>query len=67
MVATILSIMMLLAFALVIGALVLSRREGWTRKPVLMLVLAGIMFGNVAIWALPNDRGIAPVEAVAQN
>ncbi|MEM1132045.1 MAG: hypothetical protein AAGH53_03830 [Pseudomonadota bacterium] len=61
-----LSLMMLAGFALIVGAIIMVRRDGWTRKPLLMLVLAGIMFANVAIWAVPNERGVAPAEAVAE-
>jgi hypothetical protein len=47
------AIAMIAVFALVIGAIALLRRGGPRRKPVLMLVLAAILFANVLIWSLP--------------
>ena len=49
--ALVLSLVMLVALALVVGAIALLRR-GERKKPVLMLVLAGVMVGN-AVLALP--------------
>jgi len=49
----VLSLTMLAAIVLVIGAIWLWRRGGATRQVWLMLVLAGVMLGNVAIWSLP--------------
>ncbi|WP_162531628.1 hypothetical protein [Croceibacterium mercuriale] len=49
----VLSLTMLAAIALVIGAAWLRRRGGATRQMWLMLVLAGVMLANVAIWSLP--------------
>ncbi|WP_448657415.1 hypothetical protein ACPVPU_08040 [Sphingomonas sp. CJ99] len=46
------AIAMLAVFALVIGALVLFRRGGNRRQPVLMLVLAAILLANVLILTL---------------
>ena len=51
---TILSLLMLAGFALGAGGIHLiakrpeSRKQGW-----LMIVAALVMFGNVAIWAVP--------------
>lgn len=53
---TALSIMVLAVIALSLGALVLWRR-GVRRQAMLMLVLAVIVAGNVAIWVVPNDQG----------
>lgn len=53
---TVLSIMVLAIIALILGALVLWRR-GVRRQAMLMLVLAVIAAGNVAIWVVPNDQG----------
>jgi hypothetical protein len=47
----VLSLVMLAALALVVGAVVLLRR-GERKKPLLMIVLAGVMVGN-ALLALP--------------
>ena len=49
----VLSLVMLAAIALVIGAAWLWRRGGARRQAWLMLVLAGVMLANVAIWSLP--------------
>lgn len=49
----ILSILMLAGLALVAGAVVLWRRGERGPRPWLMLVAALVMFGNVAIRALP--------------
>jgi hypothetical protein len=53
MLATMLSLLMLSAFALLAGAAYLWRKRGERRRPLLMLVLAAIMLGNVAIWTVP--------------
>lgn len=58
---TVLSIVMLAAIALVIGAYVLWRRGGSRKQIVLMLVLAAIMGGNVAIWTWPDAGGQSPL------
>lgn len=64
---TILSIMVLASFALIIGGVMLWRKQGWGLKPLLMLVLAVIMLGNTALIATPNERGLAPAEADFKN
>lgn len=50
--ATLLSIPMLAGFALAAGGLylLLTRRD--RKKGALMLVAAGVMFGNVLVWTL---------------
>lgn len=60
-----LSILMLAAIALVLGAGWLWRKPGMRRQAVLMLVLAAIALVNVAIWTLPDARGNSPVGQVA--
>ena len=52
-----LSLLVLTAFALVLGGIVLLRREGYRRQAVLMFVLAAIMAGNIFIWTLPTKEG----------
>jgi len=52
-----LSLLMLASIALVLGAVVLWRREGYRKQAVLMLVLAGVMIANIAIWTLPVPEG----------
>lgn len=58
---TALSILVLAACALLIGAFVLWRRGGSGRQIVLMIVLAIVMIVNVAIWTLPDATGDAPL------
>ncbi|MDM7954863.1 hypothetical protein [Blastomonas sp.] len=56
MTSFVLSLAMLTAMALVAGAIVLLRR-GLRKQPVLMLILAAVMIGNVVIWSIPTERG----------
>ena len=51
MLATVLSIVMLAAFALIGGAIYLWRKLGLRKQALLMLALAGIALVNVAIWS----------------
>lgn len=62
MLATMLSLLMLAALALLAGAAYLWRRKGERRRPLLMLVLAAVMLVNVAIWTLPGPQGRPPVD-----
>lgn len=55
--------MVLACFALALGALALWRR-GVRRQAVLMLVLAAVVAGNIAIWVVPNDQGKTLVKDV---
>lgn len=57
----VLSALMLSSIALVAGAVVLWRRTGERRRPLLMMLLAAIMLANVAIWTLPDASGTAPL------
>jgi hypothetical protein len=59
----VLSILVLAAIALIIGAVVLWRRGGRTRQVWLMLLLAVVIAGNLALWLVPYDNGTAPVSA----
>ncbi len=59
----VLSIVVLAAIALVIGAWYLRRRGAPTRQISLMLILAVVMVANVLIWTIPDSTGSAPVEA----
>ena len=58
---TVLSILVLAAVALIIGAVALWRRGGQTRQVWLMLLLAAIVVGNVLVWVVPDSNGKAPV------
>ncbi|WP_164117017.1 hypothetical protein [Sphingorhabdus sp. Alg239-R122] len=60
MINTILSVMVIAAVALIGGAIYLLRRGGARKQPLLMLLLAAILFANVAILAIPNERGLSP-------
>ena len=51
------SLLMLAGFALVLGAYFGWRRGMAIKKIGLMLLAALVMFANVAIWTIPNDRG----------
>jgi hypothetical protein len=58
---TILSILVLAAIAMAIGALAWWRK-GMRKQAALMLALAAIIAGNVAIWVVPDGSGTAPVD-----
>lgn len=60
----VLSIVMLAAFALIAGAIVLWRRTGAIKQPALMVLLALIAIGNVLIWTLPDADGDAPIDQI---
>lgn len=57
----ILSIIVLAAFALLIGAVALWRK-GQTKQAMLMVILAVVMAVNVAIWLVPTEDGQTPAE-----
>lgn len=59
----VLSILVLAAIALVIGAVMLWRRGGRTKQVWLMLLLALIVAGNLALWLVPYDNGQTPLNA----
>lgn len=56
-----LSVLVLAAMALVLGAVFLWRRGGSRKQIGLMLLLAAIMVINVGIWTLPDASGNAPL------
>lgn len=60
----VLSIVMLAAFALLVGAFALWRRTGEAKNPLLMVLLAAIAVGNVLIWTPPSTGGQAPIEQI---
>ena len=61
----VLSVMMLAAAALLIGAVVLWRR-GVRKQAGLMVLLAVIAIVNVMIWTVPDTGGQAPVDRLQQ-
>jgi len=61
----VLSIVMLAAGALIVGAFILWRRGVPKKQPLLMLLLAVIAIANVLIWTLPDASGDTPLGRVA--
>jgi hypothetical protein len=60
----VLSLVMLAAILLILGAVVLWRRTGEVKQPALMVVLALIAIGNVLIWTIPTAEGDSPVDRI---
>jgi uncharacterized membrane protein len=60
----VLSIVMLAAGALVLGAFFLWRRTGEAKNPALMVLLAVIAVINVLLWTIPTPSGEAPIDQV---
>lgn len=60
----VLSIVMLAAGALIVGAFILWRKGVPAKQPALMLLLAVIAIVNVLIWTLPGSGGEAPLDQV---
>lgn len=58
----VLSIVMLAAILLLVGAFALWRRTGEAKQPALMVILAIIAVGNVLIWTIPDADGNSPME-----
>lgn len=54
---TVLSILVLALFGVTMGAFALWRRGGQTKQALLMLLLAVIVAGNIALWVWPDSRG----------
>ena len=62
----VLSVVALVALALVARAIYLWRR-GVRKQAGLMLVLAVVMIVNVLIWTLPGAGGTAPIDRAAEG
>ena len=60
--ATVLSVMMLAAIALVAGAYYLWRRGAARLQIALMLVMAAVIAANIAIWTLPSGGDAPPLQ-----
>lgn len=61
-----LSLMVLCAVILIVGAYISWRRKSAPKTMWLMLVLALVMIVNVAIWTLPDADGLSPLEQTSQ-
>jgi hypothetical protein len=64
--ATILSVLMLVAAAMVAGAIWQWRRFGLRKQVWLMLLAAVVMIVNVLIWTVPDKDGTAPLDRAAE-
>ena len=64
MMDVVLSLVMLAALLLVLGAYALWRRTGEAKQPALMVLLALIAIANVLIWTVPTADGTSPVEQI---
>ena len=60
----VLSLVMLAAFALCLGAFALWRRTGEAKQPLLMVLLAVLAVVNVLIWTVPTADGTTPLESL---
>ena len=62
----VLSVMMLAAAALLLGAFALWRR-GIRKQAALMVVLAVVAVANVLIWTVPDAGGEAPLDRLERE
>ena len=62
----VLSIMMLAAIALLLGAFLLWRKGGPKQQVLMMILLAVIAAVNIAIWTVPDAEGTAPLDKLDQ-
>ncbi|QKG70051.1 hypothetical protein [Erythrobacter mangrovi] len=67
MLDAVLSLLVLAAIVLVIGAFMLWRRTGNVKNALLMVVLAVVALVNVMIWTLPDAGGEAPLDKLEQG
>ena len=63
--STVLSILVLAAIALLVGAFILWRKGGASRQVTLMVILAVVAIANIAIWTVPDADGNAPIGQLA--
>jgi len=66
MLNAVLSLLVLLIFALLGGAFVLWRKGGSGKQIMLMIILALVIAVNIGIWTLPDAAGQAPAEKLPQ-
>ena len=64
MLDAVLSLTVLAAILLVIGAYFMWRRTGNAKNALLMVLLAAVALINVAIWTLPDASGDAPIQKI---
>jgi len=64
---TVLSVVVLAAIALMVGAILLWRRGGTRKQVWLMIVAAVVMIVNVLIWTVPDKDGTAPIDRAAED
>ena len=67
MLSTVLSLLMLLAIALLGGAIYLWRQPGRRRQAVLMIALAVIALVNLGIWTVPDKEGRSPITRIGEQ
>lgn len=63
----VLSILVLAAVVLLLGAVWLWRKGGARKQALLMVVLALVALLNVAIWTVPQPDGTAPIAQIPQD
>jgi len=63
---TVLSILMLAAVGLLLGAFVLWRKGGPLKQVLMMVLLSIIAVANVAIWTVPDVEGDAPLDKLEE-
>ena len=57
MLNAVLSLAMIAAFLLLFGAWKRWRREGFSQQMCLMVAAALVIFANIAIWVVPDEKG----------
>ena len=67
MLNAILSIAMLSGFLLLFGAWKRWRRDGASQQMWLMTAAALVIFANIAIWVVPDDKGQSLVTGAADQ
>ncbi len=67
MLDAVLSLTVLAAIVLLVGAFFLWRRTGNVKNALLMVLLAIVAMVNVAIWTLPDAGGQAPLDKLEQG
>ncbi|MGB7373631.1 hypothetical protein [Pontixanthobacter sp.] len=63
----VLSILVLAAFGLMLGAFALWRRGAPVKQVLLMVLLAVIAMINVAIWTIPGAGGASPLDTIERR